>query len=191
MEKCHGGFGSFLWVAVEWEMKGRNMFPFWQGEGYSFLWDLGRIFLHGAWQFAWSEGCFSPTNCFVLEQWGHCSKGYSNYCSLCDGFVICGSAAPGVCTFVSWNFSAISLTGAVSDTHSLGTFPTFLLFFRLQWHFPSLVVGASGSSIYTALDHIPAGIIWPFDLQQWMHWLLQLMACAMWGWAPCVKPHSP
>lgn len=37
----------------------------------------------------------------------------------------------------------------------------FVLFFRLLWHFPGPVVGASGLTIYTALDHVPAGITWP------------------------------
>lgn len=52
-----------------------------------------------------------------------------------------------------------------------GDISTFLWFFRLLWHFPSPVVGASGSSLYTTLDNIPAEVIWPFNLQQWIHWL--------------------
>lgn len=78
-----GLFPSLL-VATGWEEKDKSILFHILGGlrpiPYFGIW--GRVFLQEAWQFAWAGGCFSLMNCFAPQQWGLCSKRYSNHCSL-------------------------------------------------------------------------------------------------------------
>lgn len=152
--------GSSLLVATGWEAKGKRMlFPFLGG--LRAIPDFGicrRLFSQGAWWFAWAGGCLSPTNSFAPEQWGSCLKGVEQ--SLFPGVMglssmeglLLGYVGLSVEIFLQFPWQEQWVTHIPSGGISM-----FLLFFRLLWHFPSPVVGASGSSIYTAVDHVPTG----------------------------------
>lgn len=150
--------GSSLLVASGWEVKGKSMgihsvrlFLIWGFEEGYFCRKCGS--LHGLWLV-----CLLWMLC--PQWWSHTLEGCSNHCSPVWWVCHPGSCCSRGCVLVSWNLSAISLTGAVSDMHSLGSY--FHVFIILQ----ASVTFPEPSCWSLRSDHllkVPAGIIWPFS----------------------------
>lgn len=146
-------------VATGWEAKGKRgcFFPV---RVISDLGIWGRVFLEEVWQFAWPGGCLSPMNALPRSGEAAVWRGAAITAPCCDGFVTQGSAAPGVCVFVSWNFSVIFLTGVLSDMHSLRRYFHVFIILQASVTFPK---SSCWSLRFDHLLKVPAGIIWPFS----------------------------